>query len=480
LKTFKGIEFNKFTGRFPHILLELIFRLLYSGDWLLMKHAALISLGCAKNLIDSETMVKGLLDMGFQMTQMLADAELILINTCGFLESAVQEAINTILETAAYKNSGNCRVLIVAGCMVQRYGKKLLEQLPEVDLLIGTSHYHELGTILESSLSGNHRRLWIGRPLHVPGNESGRVRSTGLHTAYIKIAEGCGNSCSFCLIPHLRGPLRSRLENDILAEATLLASDGVKEINLIAQDTTAFGLDRGDPEALPHLLESLDKVPDLEWIRLLYAYPDRVTDLLLKTMARNSKVVPYLDIPIQHCVPRILKDMGRPAADPEQIIAKIRSVIPRIALRTSIMVGFPGETAADFKALLAFMERVEFDHAGVFAFSPEAGTRAAKLPKKPVKKTGDNRRAALLNLQREISHRKLQRQIGGTFPVLIEGPHPETELLLSGRLPTQAPEVDGNVIITSGYGEMGEISQVKITAAHDYDLEGVILQKNET
>jgi ribosomal protein S12 methylthiotransferase len=196
-------------------------------------------------------------------------------------------------------------------------------------------------------------------------------------------------------------------------------------------------------------------------------------------MAQSSKVVPYLDIPIQHCVPGILKAMGRPAADPEEIIAKIRSVIPRIALRTSIMVGFPGETTADFKALLAFMERIEFDHVGVFAFSPEAGTRAARLPRRPVKKTADNRRATLLNLQREISRRKLNGQIGRTFPVLIEGPHPETELLLSGRLPTQAPEVDGNVIITSGYAEMGRISDVKITAAHDYDLEGIILRKGD-
>ena len=286
-----------------------------------MKYASVISLGCAKNLVDSETMVTGLMEIGYEMTPSLSEAELILINTCGFLESAVREAINTILETAEHKKSGNCRLLAVAGCMVQRYGKKLLDQLPEVDLFIGTSHYHLLGVILESSLAGNHRRLWIGRPLHVPAGMSNRVRSTGSHTAYIKIAEGCGNFCSFCLIPHLRGPLRSRPEDDILAEAAALAADGVKEINLIAQDTTAFGLDRGDTEALPRLLKSLEKVPGIEWIRLLYAYPDRITDLLLETMAGSSKIVPYLDIPIQHCVPRILKAMGRQAKDPGETIS---------------------------------------------------------------------------------------------------------------------------------------------------------------
>jgi ribosomal protein S12 methylthiotransferase len=439
-----------------------------------MKYASLISLGCAKNLVDSETIAAALMERGYEMTHTIPEAELILINTCGFLESAVQEAITTILETARYKEIGNCRLLAVAGCMVQRYGKKLLDQLPEVDLFIGTSHYHKLEAILESSLAGNSRRLWIGRPLHVLADARGRVRSTGPHTAYVKIAEGCGNSCSFCLIPHLRGPLRSRAESDILAEAAALASDGVREINLIAQDTTAFGQDRGDSEALPHLLRSLDKVPGLRWIRLLYAYPDRITDLLLETMAGSPKMVPYLDIPFQHCVPRILEAMGRKAKDPEETIAAIRSVIPGIALRTSIMVGFPGETAADFKALHDFMERVRFDHAGVFAFSPEAGTAAARLPKKPGKMVAQKRRASLLELQRRISREKLKLRIGETVPVLIEGHHSETDLLLAGRLSTQAPEVDGNVIITSGDAQVGEICNVEITAAHDYDLEGIL------
>src|SRR5208337_3825346 len=440
-----------------------------------MKYAALVSLGCAKNLVDSENMAKQLLDMGWQMTQILPAAELIVVNTCGFLESAVQEAIEAILEAAQHKVSGKCSMLIAAGCMVQRYGEKLLRELPEVDLFLGASHYHALEAAVESKLAGNPKRLWIGRPARAPGSEAGWAISTGSHSAYLKIAEGCGNSCSFCIIPNLRGPLRSRREADILAEAVRLASAGIKEINLIAQDTTAFGLDRNDAEALPRLLEKLDEVPGPEWIRLLYSYPDRITGRLLYAMANSHKAVPYLDIPIQHCAPAILKAMGRPPGSPERVIDKIRSALPGVALRTSIMVGFPGETGAEFKSLLAFMERVEFDHAGVFVYSPEAGTRAARLPGRPDKKRAESRRAALLEVQREISRRKLKLLVGRNLPVLIEGRHPETDLLIAGRLPTQAPEVDGGVIVTAGYAEAGEIRRVQITAAHDYDLEGIIL-----
>ena len=440
-----------------------------------MKYAALVSLGCAKNLVDSENMAKQLLDMGWQMTEVLPEAELIVVNTCGFLESAVQEAIGAILEAAQHKASGKCSMLIAAGCMVQRYGKKLLRELPEVDLFLGTSHYHALEAAVESKLAGNPKRLWIGRPAPAFGSEAGCAISAGSPSAYLKIAEGCGNSCSFCTIPGLRGPLRSRGEAEILAEAVRMASAGIKEINLIAQDTTAFGLDRNDPEALPRLLEKLDETPGLEWIRLLYSYPDRITGRLLNTMANSRKAVPYLDIPIQHCSPAILKAMGRPPDGPERVIDKIRSTLPEVALRTSIMVGFPGETRAEFKSLIAFMERVEFDHAGVFVYSPEAGTRAARLPGRPGKKVAESRRAALLEVQREISRRKLKLLVGRDLPVLIEGPHPETDFLLAGRLPTQAPEVDGGVIVTAGYAQAGEICRVQITAAHDYDLEGIIL-----
>lgn len=439
-----------------------------------MKYAALISLGCAKNLVDSESMVKQLIDSGYRMTEAPAEADLILVNTCGFLESAVQEAIGAILDAARYKQSGSCRQLVVAGCMVQRYGKKLLAELPEVDLFLGTSHYHALGTALQALSAGNARKLWIGRPAHVANGAGERVRSTAAHTAYLKIAEGCGNTCSFCIIPHLRGPLRSRPPEGILSEAHRLAAEGVKEINLIAQDTTAYGLDLGMADGLPLLLEKLEMTPGLEWIRLLYSYPDRISERLLRLMAKSSRIAPYLDIPLQHCAPGVLKAMGRAGVEPEKIIDRIRSILPEVALRTSIMVGFPGETRSDFNMLLRFMERARFDHAGVFAYSAEAGTRAARLPGRPLKKTAEKRRVELLELQREISRSKLEALVGRVLPVLVEGLHPETDLLLSGRLPTQAPEVDGAVIITGGSAEPGSIREVHVTAAHDYDLEGYI------
>ncbi len=440
-----------------------------------MKYACLISLGCAKNLVDSETMIRPLVDMGYQMTPEASSADLIVVNTCGFLESAVREAIEVILEAAGHKVGGKCSLLVAAGCMVQRYGKKLARELPEVDIFLGTSHYHALQNAVESKLGGNPRRLWIARPVHLPESGPGRVISTGPHSAYLKIAEGCDNTCSFCIIPNLRGPLRSRTEADILAEAGRLAAEGIKEINLIAQDATAFGLDRNEPEALAGLLEKLDAMDSPPaWIRLLYCYPERISGRLLGVMAHSSRIVPYLDIPVQHCVPSVLEAMGRSARSPEPIIDKIRSSVPGIALRTSIMVGFPGETRAQFRSLLAFVERVRFDHVGVFIFSPEAGTKAARLAGRPDDKTAESRRAALLELQREISREKLKELVGRTMPVMIEGPHPESDLLLAGRLPTQAPEVDGCVIITAGKCEAGGIRPVSITASHDYDLEATL------
>jgi ribosomal protein S12 methylthiotransferase len=441
------------------------------------KFASVVSLGCAKNLVDSEMMIPQLQEIGYRMTSDTSRASLLLVNTCGFLESAVEEAIETILSLSALKETGACNDLIVTGCMVQRYGKKLLDLLPEVDLFLGTSHYHQLSHILQLRREGSSQKLWISPPRHIFTSSEPRVRSTGSFTAYLKIAEGCSNHCTFCLIPHLRGPYRSRTVEDILQEAAHMASGGVKEINVIAQDTTAFGTDRGEQAGLAHLLEHLDRIDGIEWVRVLYAYPDRVDDLLLHTMARASKVVPYLDIPFQHCAPRILKEMRRGGSFPdvEEVIHRIRHHIPEIALRTSLMVGFPGETEAEFKSLLEFMERVQFDHVGGFAFSPEPGSRAARLPSQVPLELREERLNILHDLQRDISRRRLERFIGETLPVLIEGPHPETDLLLAARLATQAPEVDGMVLITSGDAQMGEITRARITAAHEYDLEAEIV-----
>ncbi len=440
--------------------------------------AALISLGCAKNLVDSEVMVSQLITLGYEMTSDPAQAVLILVNTCGFLEDAVQEGIETILDLARHKHSDSCRQLIVAGCMVQRYGKKLAALLPEVDCFLGTQHCYELSKILRSREKGSPRRLWIAPPRFLMGSNLSRCRSTPFFSAYLKIAEGCSNRCSYCLIPQLRGPYRSRSIEDILAEARNLAVDGVKELNLIAQDTTAFGSDRASPGNLIELLEGLDAVDGITWIRLLYAYPERIAAPLLRTIAQSEKIVPYLDIPVQHCVPQILRAMDRanPDGNPEELIGRIRDQIPEVSLRTSIIVGFPGESAAQFEALVDFIQRIEFDHLGVFRYSPEAGTRAARLPHQVDERTKDARYEALLAVQQPLSRRRLERQVGRRVPVLIEGFHPETELLLCGRTATQAPEVDGLVIITKGHALPGDLVMVQLTAAHDYDLVGEIYE----
>jgi ribosomal protein S12 methylthiotransferase len=443
--------------------------------------ACVVSLGCSKNLVDSEVMIPQLLNLGYEMSSDPSEASLILVNTCGFLKTAVQEALDTILDLARHKESGHCRVLIVTGCMVQRYGKKLLNLLPEVDLFLGTSHYHRLEESLDAHLHGDPGRLFIERPRDIPSGDIPRLRSTGFYSAYLKIADGCSNRCTFCLIPRLRGPYRSRTREDIVEEARKLAEDGVKEINLIAQDTTAFGLDRGEGHGLVHLLESLDRVDGIEWVRLLYAYPDRVDDLLLRTMAGSSKVTPYLDVPLQHSVPRILKAMrgGDCLTDLDGFIERVRSIVPDVFLRTSLIVGFPGETERDFEDLCRFVERAGFAHAGVFEFSPEEGTRAARLPSQVDEDVKVERRHVLLELQRDISRKRLERLVGRTVPVLVEGTHPETELLLAGRLAGQAPEVDGSVIIVEGMGETGRIMPAKITASHDYDVEAELVYSHD-
>lgn len=443
-------------------------------------YAAMISLGCAKNLVDSEVMVAQLLNLGYTMTDEPSEASLLVVNTCGFLESAVEEAIEQILQLAEHKGTSSSKRLVVAGCMVQRYGKKLLKLLPEVDLFIGTSHYHDLERSLMSAAPAcDGGRLLIGPPRALMTSQTPRARSGIAGSAYLKIAEGCGNSCSFCLIPRLRGPYRSRTVEDVLEEASRMAGEGIKEINLIAQDTTAFGHDRGDETSLIRLIELMDRLDGVEWVRLLYAYPDRVNRALLRTMAQSRKVLPYLDIPLQHCVPGILKAMGRETVhgNVERLIDLIRSQVPEMVLRTSIIVGFPGETEADFQSLVRFVERVEFDHLGVFAYSPEAGSRAARLEGQIDEEVKANRCRHLIEVQKTISHNHLERYVGKVERVLVETTHPETDFLLTGRLAGQAPEVDGCVIITGGEGYPGHIMEAHITAAHDYDVEAELLPR---
>ncbi len=437
------------------------------------KSAAVVSLGCAKNLVDSEVLAHQVGLLGYELTDDASQAGLIVVNTCGFLESAVEEAVERILELARFKEEGSCVHLVAVGCMVQRYGRQLVSLLPEVDLFLGTSQYDRFATLFQEFVDKGSSKIHLCRPTYLYHGGITRLPSTPAHWTYVKIAEGCSNRCSFCLIPTLRGPYRSRTVEDVVAEVRRLVEAGVVEVNLIAQDTTAFGLDRNDPNALCRLLEALEDLQSLRWVRLLYAYPYGVTDSLLKTMASSAKVVPYLDIPFQHCVPRILEAMHRRGRSlhPHEVIDGIRKHLPNVVLRTSLMVGFPGETEEDFRALCRFVEDVRFDHMGVFAFSPEKGCRAARYPDAVPDEVKAARRAALMDLQRRISRSHLQRLVGQRLPVLVEGPHPETEFLAVGRLPGQAPEVDGCALIVEGNARIGEIVQGEILKAHDYDVE---------
>lgn len=443
--------------------------------------ASIISLGCSKNQVDSQIMAKQLIAMGYALTADQSLASLIVVNTCGFLQSAVEESVDTILEVSRWKQEGSCMRLVVAGCMVQRYGRKLPAVLPEVDCFLGTAHLYRLNEIIGMGAQGlDGSRVLISRPREVLREiGSCRVSDASPASVYLRIADGCGNRCSFCMIPRLRGPLRSRPVQAILKEAEMLVEAGAVEINLIAQDITAF--ESGGEKALITLLEGLETVAGLQWIRLLYAYPEGITDDLLSCIRDSDKIVPYLDIPLQHCVPHILRAMrGRPPlVESRALVDRIRSAIPDIALRTTLMVGFPGETERDFGSLLSFVGDTHFDHLGVFAFSPEPGTRAARLPSQIPDGEKEERRHKLLGAQAEISRSLLARRVGKTLPVLVEGYHPETDLLLTGRMKSQAPEVDGAVLITAGMATVGRIIPVKVAKSHTYDLEAEILTGEE-
>lgn len=442
------------------------------------ERAALITLGCAKNLVDSRIMASQILDLGYVLTNDLSEASIVIINTCGFLQSSVEEGLDVILEAARQKEEGSCRKLIVTGCMVQRYGRKLARSLPEVDSFLGTSHYHVLKEVLGAQQDQPApSSVYLSRPRSIPAAfGSARIRDASPSSVYIRIADGCDNRCTFCMISRLRGPFRSRPVQSIVEEARLLAEAGAVEINLIAQDITAYG--KSDPKGttLSTLLEALEDIEGIQWIRLLYAYPDGVTQELLRHMRRSRKVLPYLDMPLQHCVPEVLHAMrGRPVPEPPDcLVRRIRESVPGISLRTTLMVGFPGETDDHFQALLSFVANSKFDHLGVFAFSPEPGTRAARLPNQVENAVKEARRHELLMLQKGISESLLSMKVGQLLPVLVEGPHPETDLLMSGRLKSQAPEVDGMVLITGGTATVGQIVSARITGSHSYDVEAEI------
>ena len=438
-----------------------------------MPKVGMVSLGCPKNLVDSEVMLGQLARQGWELVPRAGEADVLIVNTCSFIEPAKQESIDTILEMAEHKRTGRARRLVVAGCLVERYRDEILREIPEVDFVIGTN---ELERIVEACEAAGPERT-SSHPFdpYLYTDFTPRVRTTPSYTAYLKIAEGCDHPCSFCVIPQMRGRFRSRRFESVVREAENLALQGVRELVLVGQDTTSYGEDLGLPDGLAQLLEELARIPGLVWVRFLYCYPNRLTGRLIEAVAGSPKLARYFDIPLQHASRSVLKAMRRGSGGPQllRMLERIRAAIPGVTLRTTMIVGFPGETEDDFRQLCEFVEAAEFDHLGVFGYSNEESSAAFALPGAVPRTVSERRRKKLLSLQREISRRKLRAKVGERLPVLVEGRSEETDLLLAGRLESQAPEIDGRVLINDFEGpepRPGEFRWARITQAGDYDL----------
>ena len=438
-----------------------------------MPKVGMVSLGCPKNLVDSEVMLGILARQGFELTPRAEEADVIIVNTCSFIEPAKRESIDTILEMAELKKAGTARRLVVAGCLVERYRQEILKDIPEVDFVIGTN---ELERVLEACAFES-----AGREASTPIEPylyhefTPRVLSTPSYSAYLKIAEGCDHPCSFCVIPQMRGKFRSRRFESVVREAENLARQGVREITIIGQDTTSYGEDLGMKDGLPMLLRKLGEIPELVWVRFLYCYPNRLNDPLIEAIAETPKLCKYFDIPLQHASGPVLKLMRRGSSGSHflKMLEKVRLAIPDVSIRTSFIVGFPGETEDDFKVLLEFVEAAGFDHLGVFLYSNEESSGSFSLPDQVQDRVARRRQKTLLALQRKISRRILRKKIGRTFPVLVEGRSEETDLLFKGRLESQAPEIDGRVFINDFMGDepaAGDFRWATVTDASDYDL----------
>ena len=440
------------------------------------KKVHIVSLGCPKNLVDSEVMAATLASGGYLLTDRPEEAAVILINTCAFIRPAKEESIEEILRMAAWKRAGNgpCTHLVVTGCLPQRYGSPLEEALPEVDLFLGVAEIPNIGRHLDSlfqAVRHRHHSI-IGKPTFLMNAGHRRLISTPAHSAYLKIADGCSNRCSYCAIPTIRGKARSRTIDDIVGEAELLAARGVQELIITAQDTTAYGLDRKGRPTLSRLLRALTQVGGISWIRILYTYPAHLTEELLRTMAAEEKICRYLDIPIQHSDDAILRAMHRQGGSElvRDIIKRAKEIVPDIALRTSLITGFPGETPRRFENLLSFVREIRFDHLGVFTYSPEEGTEAATLPSRISEKEKQRRRDILMEVQARISNDINRTLIGTRQEVLVEGKSDLSGYTHMGRCRRQAPEIDGVTHIRGGAAETGELIACRITAADDYDL----------
>jgi ribosomal protein S12 methylthiotransferase len=449
-----------------------------------MKKVGFVSLGCPKNLVDSEVMMGQLAAAGYEITPNAEEAETIVVNTCGFIESAKAESIEAILEAARLKNEGKAKRLVVAGCLVERYRDDLMKDLPEVDAFIGTNQINEILTVADEKIDVRSLPLLpIGNKTatYIYDYDTPRLRATSSHTAFIKIAEGCDRPCAFCSIPSMRGSFRSRRLGSILEEAADLAAQGVKELVLIAQDSSRYGEDLGEADALAKLMRGLCEVEGIEWVRVMYTYPTHISDAFLDVLATEPKAVKYLDIPLQHASRNVLKLMKRGGTREslERLIAKVRARVPDITIRTTFIVGFPGETEADFEELMTFVRNCEFDNVGVFTYSDEEGTPAFELPNKVDAKTAKQRRARLMKEQAKISKRKNQQKVGEVVRVLFEGVSQESDLLWQGRTEGQAQEIDGYILINDAPEDfepkIGEFYNVEISEAHNYDLIGRIL-----
>ncbi len=439
-----------------------------------------ISLGCPKNRVDSEVMVGKLRRGPFELVDEPDDADVIVVNTCSFIQPATEESIDTVLEMARFKEKegGKCKKLVVTGCMVQRYGKALEDELPEVDFFLGTGEYHRIDEVL-SARSGPGPRSFVDTPLYIHDEMAPRINSWRPHSAYLKISEGCNHRCSFCIIPTLRGKLRSRSIPSLVEEARRLVDGGVRELNLVSQDSTAYGRDLADGTELGGLMRALAEIDDLAWIRLHYAYPIGIPDSLLRAFAEVDKVVPYLDIPLQHASGNMLKAMRRGVTrdGQERILDRIQRYVPNIAIRTTFIVGFPGETDEDFAELVDFVKARRFDRVGVFTYFQEDGTHAATLPDQVPDEVKEQRQATLMEIQAKISRERNEALIGTECVVLVDGPAEEDDRILAGRLATQAPDVDGQVLLDEADEDVlpGQFRTVRITAASDHDLVGLIL-----
>ena len=443
-----------------------------------MRRVFTVSLGCPKNLVDTELMLGLLVEAGYAPCEESDEADLLLVNTCGFIQSAVEEGIEEILTLAEIKMKYPEKKLVVVGCMVQRYGADLAKELPEVDLFIGTEGTQDIVSRLKERAHADTPLVHLAPPTFLLDSTWPRKLSSPAHRAYMKVTEGCSNRCAYCLIPSLRGDLRSRPLADLVNEAGMLAENGVRELTFVAQDLTAYGLDLGPgaPRLVDMLCEMLTAC-DIPWFRLLYLYPTRVNTELLEFMATNSRVVPYLDIPLQHVSDSVLKAMNRPYGRKqiESLLGKIRSILPQAAIRTTFMVGFPGETEEDVQQLGEFMREQELAHVGIFGYSNEEGCAAYDLPKQCSEEEKNERRQRLMELQGEISLVRNQAMVGKVEKVLVEGWSRETDLLLEGRTRFQAPEIDGCVYINDGVANPGDLVDVRITEAHPYDLVGEIV-----